>query len=217
VAAATGLRPLVKQQDHLFEYSLKEALRIQGINLINYVDLSQEERAFLHSYFEDYIFPVLTPLAVDPSHPFPYISNLSLNLAVVVRDPDTDEEEEVMVKEDLPEVSHENVKYIHLDNLKEEIILTDPEVIIQEDIIPEDIIQSDIIQSDTIQEDIISEDIIPEELITDINIVKTEVTDYKKMSLTKLRSIIAEKGLSDNISKLKKNECLQILGSNLHN
>jgi polyphosphate kinase len=92
VAISDGLRPLVKQQDHLFEYSLKEALRIQGINLINYVDLSQEERAFLHSYFEDYIFPVLTPLAVDPSHPFPYISNLSLNLAVVVRDPDTDEE-----------------------------------------------------------------------------------------------------------------------------
>lgn len=86
------LRPLVQQQDHLFEYTLKNLLVEQGIYLINYVDLNQEQRNYLHSYFEQNIFPVLTPLAVDPSHPFPYISNLSLNLAVVVRDPDTDKE-----------------------------------------------------------------------------------------------------------------------------
>jgi polyphosphate kinase len=86
------LRPLVQQQDHLFEYTLKSQLVEQGIHLINYVDLNQEQRNYLHNYFEQNIFPVLTPLAVDPSHPFPYISNLSLNLAVVVRDPDTDKE-----------------------------------------------------------------------------------------------------------------------------
>jgi polyphosphate kinase len=86
------LRPLVQQQDHLFEYTLKDQLVEQGIHLINYVDLNQEQRNYLHNYFEQNIFPVLTPLAVDPSHPFPYISNLSLNLAVVVRDPDTDKE-----------------------------------------------------------------------------------------------------------------------------
>jgi len=46
----------------------------------------------LQRYFDEQIFPVLTPLAVDPSHPFPYISNLSLNLAVVVKNPETEEE-----------------------------------------------------------------------------------------------------------------------------
>jgi len=86
------LRPLVQQQDRLFEHTLKNLLVEQGIHLINYVDLNQEQRNYLHDYFEQNIFPVLTPLAVDPSHPFPYISNLSLNLAVVVRDPDTDKE-----------------------------------------------------------------------------------------------------------------------------
>jgi polyphosphate kinase len=64
----------------------------QGIHLLDYVDLNQEQRAYLQNYFEEQIFPVLTPLAVDPSHPFPYMSNLSLNLAVVVKDPDTGEE-----------------------------------------------------------------------------------------------------------------------------
>jgi len=86
------LRPLIKEQDKAFEYTLKPKLAQQGIHLINHVDLSQEERAYLQRFFKDHIFPVLTPLAVDPSHPFPYISNLSLNLAVVVRDPDTHEE-----------------------------------------------------------------------------------------------------------------------------
>jgi polyphosphate kinase len=82
----------IRQQDHLFEYTLKSQLVDHGIHLINYVDLTQEQRIYLHDYFEQNIFPVLTPLAVDPSHPFPYISNLSLNLAVVVRDPDTEKE-----------------------------------------------------------------------------------------------------------------------------
>ena len=97
-AISERLRPLVKEQDHLFEYTLRNLLITQGIYLINYVDLDQEQRTYLHQYFDDNIFPVLTPLAVDPSHPFPYISNLSLNLGVVVRDPDTDEEHFARVK-----------------------------------------------------------------------------------------------------------------------
>lgn len=92
VAISDRLRPLVKLQDENFEHTLKRILVAEGIHLINYVDLNQEQRTYLHNYFEEHIFPVLTPLAVDPSHPFPYISNLSLNLAVVVRDPDTDQE-----------------------------------------------------------------------------------------------------------------------------
>ncbi|OKH18817.1 RNA degradosome polyphosphate kinase [Hydrococcus rivularis NIES-593] len=91
-AISDRLRPLVRQQDQHFEYELREQLNAEGIHIINYVDLNQEQRTYLQQYFEEHIFPVLTPLAIDPSHPFPYISNLSLNLAVIVRDPDTDEE-----------------------------------------------------------------------------------------------------------------------------
>jgi polyphosphate kinase len=91
-AISERLIPLVKEQDQHFEYTLRTQLIAEGIYLIDYVDLTQEQRTYLHQYFEEHIFPVLTPLAVDPSHPFPYISNLSLNLAVVVRDPETDEE-----------------------------------------------------------------------------------------------------------------------------
>jgi polyphosphate kinase len=86
------LRPMVKQQAENFEYNLKKELVKQGVHLVSYVDLNLEQRTFLQKYFDDNIFPVLTPLAVDPSHPFPHMSNLSLNLAVLVKNPDTGDE-----------------------------------------------------------------------------------------------------------------------------
>jgi len=61
----------------------------EGVHIVRWADLDQPERERLRTYFREQIFPVLTPLAVDPAHPFPYISGLSLNLAVVVRDPDS--------------------------------------------------------------------------------------------------------------------------------
>ncbi|MGH8000613.1 MAG: polyphosphate kinase 1, partial [Brasilonema sp.] len=63
-----------------------------GIHILDYIDLTQKQRSYLDKYYEEQVFPVVTPLAVDPSHPFPYISNLSLNLAVVVKNPETEEE-----------------------------------------------------------------------------------------------------------------------------
>jgi polyphosphate kinase len=63
------------------------ALAAAGIRLSSWADLDEDDEKFLVETFEERIFPVLTPLAVDPGHPFPYISNLSLNLAVMVRDP----------------------------------------------------------------------------------------------------------------------------------
>jgi polyphosphate kinase len=63
-------------------------LAAAGIKLSSWADLDEDDEKFLVETFEERIFPVLTPLAVDPGHPFPYISNLSLNLAVIVRDPD---------------------------------------------------------------------------------------------------------------------------------
>jgi polyphosphate kinase len=89
---STCLRPMVEKQHQHSEKNLKKQLSDRGIYIIDYLDLNQEQRTHLNQFFEEHIFPVLTPLAVDPSHPFPYISNLSLNLAVVVKDPDTQEE-----------------------------------------------------------------------------------------------------------------------------
>lgn len=86
------LRPLVVKQHCHFEQALRPQLTAQGIYILDYIDLSQEQRAYLQQYFETQVFPVLTPLAIDPGHPFPYISNLSLNLAVVIKDSVTDEE-----------------------------------------------------------------------------------------------------------------------------
>jgi len=57
-----------------------------GITIVSSNDISDEERQWIAEFFTERVFPVLTPLAVDPAHPFPYISNLSLNLAVLVRD-----------------------------------------------------------------------------------------------------------------------------------
>ncbi len=93
-----GVRPLIAKQHQYFEQVLKPQLAANGIHLLDYLDLSQEQRLYLHDYFEEQVFPVLTPLAVDPSHPFPYISNLSLSLLVVVRDPVTHEENYARVK-----------------------------------------------------------------------------------------------------------------------
>ena len=65
---------------------LMPALRKAGIYLLNYSDLTDRQKSSVKSYFNDMVFPVLTPLAFDPGHPFPHISNLSLNLAVLIRD-----------------------------------------------------------------------------------------------------------------------------------
>ncbi len=70
----------------------------KGIRFADWDDLSVDDRAHLEEMFVDSIFPVLTPLAVDPAHPFPYISNLSLNLAVTVRDPSSGDERFARVK-----------------------------------------------------------------------------------------------------------------------
>jgi polyphosphate kinase len=79
------LRPMVAQHQRHFEQALRRQLAANGIHLLNYDQLKPEQQQYLQQYFEAQLFPVLTPLAIDPSHPFPYISNLSLNLAVVVQ------------------------------------------------------------------------------------------------------------------------------------
>ena len=83
------LKPEIQQQHQYFTEYLKPELAKENICLLDYDNLNPQQIAFLHQYFLDQIFPVLTPLAVDPGHPFPYISNLSLNLAVLVQDTQT--------------------------------------------------------------------------------------------------------------------------------
>jgi len=79
------LHPMVIEQHNHFEQALRPELAKNGIYLLNYIDLNQEQLRYLQEFFEQRIFPALTPLAVDPSHPFPHMSNLSLNLAVVIK------------------------------------------------------------------------------------------------------------------------------------
>lgn len=77
----------IARQLVIFEKSVAPALRAAGVSIVAISDLRSDDRELLGRFFASRIFPVLTPLAVDPAHPFPYISNLSLNLAVTLRDP----------------------------------------------------------------------------------------------------------------------------------
>ena len=80
---------LQRQQADLFSGEVLPDLVAHGIQLLRWDQLTEQEKSETQLFFEAKVFPVLTPLAVDPSHPFPYISGLSLNLAVVVRNPVT--------------------------------------------------------------------------------------------------------------------------------
>ena len=82
------VRELNARARSLLQETLLPALAAIGVRLPEEEALEPDERATLDAYFQDAVFPVLTPLAVDPGHPFPYISNLSLSLAVELRDPE---------------------------------------------------------------------------------------------------------------------------------
>ncbi len=109
VAVSDRVQMSIDRQHEHFETILRPAMAQEGIYLLEYFDLNQEQRNYLQTYFEEQIFPVLTPLAVDPGHPFPHISNLSLNLAVVLKHPETGEELFARVK--VPKVLP---RFIHL-------------------------------------------------------------------------------------------------------
>jgi polyphosphate kinase len=87
-----------RDQDLVYTESVAPALLAAGIEVSDYHELGHADRAHLDAYFALQVFPVLTPLAVDPAHPFPYISSMSLNLAVVVADPASREQRVARVK-----------------------------------------------------------------------------------------------------------------------
>ena len=92
------VKELSEVQDRNFLDELVPALADNGIRLSDWESLDEDDREDLVKVFHEQIFPVLTPLSVDPGHPFPYISNLSLNLAVMVRDPKSGERRFARVK-----------------------------------------------------------------------------------------------------------------------
>lgn len=111
VRAASGLLPrevlkeiwattrdLMDRHSRVFREDITPALLSEGIQLVRWDDLDREEQKHCKRLFRDRVFPVLTPLAVDPAHPFPYISGLSLNLAVLVRNPKSGKEQFARVK-----------------------------------------------------------------------------------------------------------------------
>ncbi|MDO5502701.1 MAG: RNA degradosome polyphosphate kinase [Actinomycetia bacterium] len=111
VRSASGLEPrevleqvaevsheLMDLQAAVFHQQVRPALAAEGITIVEWADLTDDERAEMSELFTQQIFPVLTPLAVDPAHPFPYISGLSLNLAVLLTNPKTGKEHFARVK-----------------------------------------------------------------------------------------------------------------------
>ena len=99
---STRSHTLASDHARVFFDEIKPALAERGIQLLHWDDLDDADHTQLRTYFSESVYPVLTPLAVDPAHPFPYISGLSLNLAVVVRDPTNGEERFARVK--VPEI-----------------------------------------------------------------------------------------------------------------
>lgn len=85
-AVRQELAPLIQEVREYWCKTLLPLLSKQHISVLDYEQLNKQQQAAMHTYFENAIFPVLTPLAVDPGHRFPFISNLSLNLAVVISD-----------------------------------------------------------------------------------------------------------------------------------
>jgi polyphosphate kinase len=95
---ATRAHELMDRHAALYRKEILPALGDANIEVVTYADLGPDERARADALFDEHVFPVLTPLAVDPAHPFPYISGLSLNLAVVVRDRESGREHFARVK-----------------------------------------------------------------------------------------------------------------------
>ncbi|HZS11973.1 MAG TPA: hypothetical protein VFA38_06965, partial [Nitrospirales bacterium] len=88
IAICREVTEQLERHQRCWEQDVQPALREAGIAVLRYHELSAAERDALRRYFVREIFPALTPLAIDPTHPFPHISNLSFNLAVVVKDPE---------------------------------------------------------------------------------------------------------------------------------
>ncbi|HEY3285702.1 MAG TPA: polyphosphate kinase 1 [Gemmatimonadaceae bacterium] len=114
------VREMVAEQTRILDEEVLPELAGHGVRLLQISDLDANERLAVDAFFDAQVFPVLTPLAVDPGHPFPYISNLSLSLAVELREPETGIEHfaRVKVPKSLPRwVPVRSLQYLPLEDL----------------------------------------------------------------------------------------------------
>jgi polyphosphate kinase len=110
------LRPLLKLQTDCLQKEILPGLKESGVRLLDPSEVSDEEQQVLQRFFAERVFPILTPLAVDPGHPFPYISNISLNLGILLRPCNGSPEEEprfarVKIPRNVPRLIRLNDKY----------------------------------------------------------------------------------------------------------
>ena len=92
------LDPILKMQQYKTKQYIEEDFKKENIFILEYKELNERQKVWIDNYFTTAIFPILTPLAVDPSHPFPFISNLSLNLAAIIVDSESDKEQFTRIK-----------------------------------------------------------------------------------------------------------------------
>ena len=92
------LDPILKMQQYKTKQYIEEDFKKENIFILEYKELNERQKIWIDNYFTTAIFPILTPLAVDPSHPFPFISNLSLNLAAIIVDSESDKEQFTRIK-----------------------------------------------------------------------------------------------------------------------
>ncbi len=92
------LDPILKTQQNKTKQYIADDFKKENIFILEYKELNERQKVWINNYFTTAIFPILTPLAVDPSHPFPFISNLSLNLAAIIVDSESDKEQFTRIK-----------------------------------------------------------------------------------------------------------------------
>ncbi len=92
------LDPILKTQQYKTKQYIEEDFKKENLFILEYKELNERQKVWINNYFTTAIFPILTPLAVDPSHPFPFISNLSLNLAAIIVDSESDKEQFTRIK-----------------------------------------------------------------------------------------------------------------------
>ena len=123
-AIRVRVQELLQRRHHALHTLVLPALEAKGVKLVPMASLSEAERVRVHAYFESQVFPVLTPLAVDPGHPFPYISNLSLSLAVDIGDPESGQTHFARVK-----VPRSLPRWVTIDRAGEHVYVPLEEVI----------------------------------------------------------------------------------------
>lgn len=106
-----AVRPMIEAQSDCLANDILPGLAEHGLRIFNYAELNEKQKQWLRDYYQHEVYPILTPLAVDPGHPFPFLSNLSLSLGVFLRDPVTAETQFARVK-----VPQNRSRWVQLEN-----------------------------------------------------------------------------------------------------